>query len=74
VIGVFEATAITTAAGHACALFASGGADCWGYDDYGQLGSGNLRPLVRNATPVAFGQAPAGSRREAGVRPRPRRS
>jgi alpha-tubulin suppressor-like RCC1 family protein len=53
-VGVSHAVAITTAVGHACALLSSGGAECWGYDDYGQLGDGARPPLVRNATPVAF--------------------
>ncbi|HEX5225974.1 MAG TPA: hypothetical protein VFW29_12670 [Solirubrobacteraceae bacterium] len=53
-VGVAHAVAITTAVGHACALLRSGAAECWGYDDYGQLGDGARPPLVRDATRVAF--------------------
>jgi alpha-tubulin suppressor-like RCC1 family protein len=56
-VGITEATSITTSSGHACALLASGGADCWGYDDYGQLGDGPHNELIRNPTPVLFAAA-----------------
>jgi alpha-tubulin suppressor-like RCC1 family protein len=54
-LNVSDAVAITAGMGHACALLASGGADCWGYDDYGQLGKGGGRPDESNPVPVLFG-------------------
>jgi alpha-tubulin suppressor-like RCC1 family protein len=57
VIGVTHAVSISTGAGHACSLRANGGADCWGYNDYGQMGFGAGRPPVRAGTPVLFGPA-----------------
>jgi len=53
VSGITRARSITTGFGHACALV-PGGADCWGYDDYGQLGNGPSPPLIRNLNPVAY--------------------
>ena len=54
VVGVRHAVSITTGAGHACSLLADGGADCWGYNDYGQMGFGPGRPAIRAGTPVLF--------------------
>jgi alpha-tubulin suppressor-like RCC1 family protein len=55
VLGVTSAISITTGMGHACALLSSGAADCWGYDDYGQLGVGDGLPKISNPAPVRFG-------------------
>ena len=54
-VGITNAVALTAGMGHACALLASGGAVCWGYDDYGQLGKGGGRPAISNPVPVRFG-------------------
>jgi alpha-tubulin suppressor-like RCC1 family protein len=56
-VGLRNAVSISTGAGHACSLLSSGGADCWGADDYHQLGSGGGRPRIRVPTPVLFGAA-----------------
>ena len=61
-MGLTNAVSITTSVGRACALLSTGGADCWGYDDYGQLGKGNGPPNVRAPGPVLFpGLFPAGA-------------
>jgi alpha-tubulin suppressor-like RCC1 family protein len=54
-IGLTSAVSISTGAGHACSLLSSGAADCWGYDDYDQLGFGGGPPAIRAPTPVLFG-------------------
>jgi alpha-tubulin suppressor-like RCC1 family protein len=36
-----DATAVTAQGNHSCALNAEGGAVCWGYNGYGQLGDGS---------------------------------
>jgi alpha-tubulin suppressor-like RCC1 family protein len=45
-LGVSDALSVSTAQGHACALLASGGADCWGSDDYGQLGIDSAQAIA----------------------------
>ena len=39
VVGITDATAITTGPGHTCALHQTGTISCWGNNEYGQLGS-----------------------------------
>ena len=36
------ATRITTGNAHACAVLATGALECWGYNHYGQVGSGSI--------------------------------
>lgn len=60
VVGLTRAVSISVGTGHACSLLSSGGAACWGYNDYGQSGFGGGPPSIRAATPVRFG--PAGTR------------
>jgi hypothetical protein len=50
VAGVPSATAVSTAADHACALFSDGTVRCWGKNDQGQLGDGTRTSRL---TPVA---------------------
>jgi hypothetical protein len=62
------ALSISASMTHACALVAAG-ADCWGYDDYGQLGQGHHVKLS-NPAPVRFDLPPQTPQP---VRSRPRR-
>jgi alpha-tubulin suppressor-like RCC1 family protein len=57
IAGLDHAVSITTGTGHSCSLLAGGGADCWGYDDYGRMGFGGGPPPIRTATPVRFAAA-----------------
>src|SRR5262249_10097390 len=53
--GVASLTANTTNGSTFCALLTSGGVDCWGYDQYGELGNGTFYPGPHygSAVPVA---------------------
>jgi alpha-tubulin suppressor-like RCC1 family protein len=52
--GIHDAISISAAVFHNCVQLASGGADCWGYNDYGDLGA-NLPPGVyATPQPVVF--------------------
>ena len=65
--GIHDAVSISAAVFHNCVQLAAGGAACWGYNDYGDLGA-NLPPGVY-PTPqdVAFGPlAPVGERTSEG--------
>ncbi len=53
VLGISDATAITTSRDHSCALHQDGTISCWGNDDDGQLGDGR-DPRVPNLV-VGFG-------------------
>lgn len=44
-------TAISAGSAHTCAVMDSGGAKCWGWDAYGQLGDGVIADPEKNATP-----------------------
>ena len=39
IVGITDATTITTGGGHTCALHQGGKISCWGNNDYGQLGN-----------------------------------
>lgn len=56
----FTITSITAGGNHTCATITEGGggAVCWGYNRYGQTGSGGMGPAVLLPTPVS-GLGPA---------------
>ena len=43
-------TAITCGTVHTCVLLNSGGVMCWGLNDYGQVGTGNISDIVGPTT------------------------
>ncbi|KIG17855.1 hypothetical protein DB30_02478 [Enhygromyxa salina] len=49
------ATHITSGGGHSCARFGSGDVRCWGYNGYGQLGTGNTTNIGDDEPAIAAG-------------------
>ena len=66
VVGISTAIAITAGGYHACALLADGSVQCWGYNNYGQLGNSALTASASN-TPVSVGEINAPVRLAAGL-------
>ncbi|HTX12291.1 MAG TPA: hypothetical protein VME22_26980 [Solirubrobacteraceae bacterium] len=62
--GIVDPTMLTEGYANACALFASGGIECWGFNEYGQLGNGTTSYIspkasvsgITNATAVSAGE------------------
>ena len=52
VTGLTDATGVSVGYRSACALLATGGVDCWGWDYYGQLGDGNDNEETALPVPV----------------------
>lgn len=46
--------------GHTCALLVGGAVRCWGRNDAGQLGYGNVNPIGDNETPASAGDVQLG--------------
>ncbi len=44
-----DARDTATGSGHSCAVLQTGGARCWGEEQFGQLGNGESRPRVQDA-------------------------
>ena len=53
VVGITDATAITTGRLHTCALHRTGAVSCWGDTGYGQLGNGQSGYIYASAVPLA---------------------
>lgn len=66
------AVEIAAAYQHTCALLVGGAVDCWGKDNYGELGIGEFVGKVTAARPVEFPSSPAS--RRARSRPHPHHS
>ena len=56
--GVTQAVSVTTGGYHTCALIAGGTVQCWGKNDWGQLGNGNRGGF--STTPTNVSGIPAG--------------
>lgn len=52
VIGISDATAISTGANHTCAVHQEGAISCWGHNFYGQLGNRKRLSDADSSTPV----------------------
>ena len=52
VTGITDATAITTAGAHTCALHQTGAISCWGSNQFGQLGNGTNGEDADSSVPV----------------------
>ena len=52
VLGINDATTITTSGGHTCALRQTGTITCWGNNEYGQLGNGQSGYDADSSVPV----------------------
>ena len=50
VAGITDATAITTGRAHSCALHQTGSITCWGHNNWGQLGNGQIIQSSENNT------------------------
>lgn len=57
-----EAVQIEAGYGHTCALLDSGSVRCWGANEQGQLGYGNVEFLGIDQTPAEIGDVPLGGR------------
>lgn len=66
VAGINTATAISAGGYHACAVLRNGIAQCWGYNNYGQLGNGTTTASASN-TPVRVSAIDAPVRLAAGI-------
>jgi alpha-tubulin suppressor-like RCC1 family protein len=51
---VSDAVSLSAGLAHACVVLRHGGAQCWGYDDYGQLGDGPGNKLLQAPVRVVF--------------------
>ena len=58
-----EAVAITVGVFHTCALLTGGDVECWGNNEYGQLGTGDT---ANRLTPTAVRGLGAGGQRRCG--------
>jgi alpha-tubulin suppressor-like RCC1 family protein len=52
VLNISGAIDVSAGGGHACAVLSSGGVRCWGENDNGRLGDGNLAGNINRSSPV----------------------